>query len=90
MVQRRIVRFICTSTFGYRNPIIPIPELPVNMASDSELQVQAYLRFAKCKRDQHVREVLSTISDFKSEHIRPGVCAGVGLAHRRAENLYAI
>nr|BCL66246.1 hypothetical protein [Volvox reticuliferus] len=43
-----------------------------SLSEDDELQVQAYLRFAKLKRDQHVREVISTISDFRSEHIRQG------------------
>nr|BCL66171.1 hypothetical protein [Volvox reticuliferus] len=42
------------------------------LSEDGELQVHAYLRFAKLKRDQHVREVVSTISDFKLEHLRQG------------------
>mmetsp|Transcript_19308 Transcript_19308/g.33336 ORF Transcript_19308/g.33336 Transcript_19308/m.33336 type:complete len:327 (-) Transcript_19308:235-1215(-) len=43
---------------------------PLN--EEHELQVQAYLRFAKLKRDQHVRETLSVIRDFKSEKLSPG------------------
>ncbi|GLC50648.1 hypothetical protein PLESTB_000403000 [Pleodorina starrii] len=46
--------------------------MSLTLSEDGELQVQSYLRFAKLKRDQHVREVISTISDFKSEHIRQG------------------
>ncbi|PNH07479.1 Leucine zipper transcription factor-like protein 1 [Tetrabaena socialis] len=42
------------------------------ISEDGELQVQAYLRFAKLKREQHVREVVSTISDFKADRIRQG------------------
>ncbi|GLI62895.1 hypothetical protein VaNZ11_005715 [Volvox africanus] len=46
--------------------------MSISLSEDGELQVQAYLRFAKLKRDQHVREVISTVSDFRSEHIRQG------------------
>lgn len=38
--------------------------------------MQGYLRFAKLKRDQHVREVVSTINDFKADHLRAGVRLG--------------
>lgn len=48
----------------------------INLSEEHELQVQAYLRFAKLKRDQHVRETISVISDFKSDKIIRGV--GVG------------
>nr|BCL66121.1 hypothetical protein [Volvox africanus] len=46
--------------------------MSILLAEDGELQVQGYLRFAKLKREQHVREVISTISDFKQKYIRQG------------------
>mmetsp|Transcript_35099 Transcript_35099/g.78132 ORF Transcript_35099/g.78132 Transcript_35099/m.78132 type:complete len:331 (+) Transcript_35099:74-1066(+) len=46
--------------------------MDVNLTDEHELQVQSYLRFAKLKRDQHVREVLSVISDFKNERLTRG------------------
>ncbi|EFJ49393.1 hypothetical protein VOLCADRAFT_89775 [Volvox carteri f. nagariensis] len=46
--------------------------MSLTLSEEGELQVQAYLRFAKLKRDQHVREVVSTINDFKAEHIHQG------------------
>lgn len=47
--------------------------MSLSISEDGELQVQGYLRFAKLKRDQHVREVVSTVTEFKQEHIRQGV-----------------
>uniref|UniRef100_A0A7R9Z355 Leucine zipper transcription factor-like protein 1 n=1 Tax=Chlamydomonas euryale TaxID=1486919 RepID=A0A7R9Z355_9CHLO len=44
----------------------------LRLSDDGEMQVQAYLRFAKLKRDQHVRETVSVISEFQAEHIRRG------------------
>jgi hypothetical protein len=38
-------------------------------------QVQSYLRFAKLKRDQHVRETLSVIHGFQADRIQRGVSA---------------
>ncbi|PNW81567.1 hypothetical protein CHLRE_06g252000v5 [Chlamydomonas reinhardtii] len=46
--------------------------MSIQLSEDGELQVQGYLRFAKLKRDQHVREVVSTINDFKADHLRAG------------------
>lgn len=37
-------------------------------------QVQGYLRFAKLKRAQHVREALAVITEFKNDRLTPGVC----------------
>lgn len=45
------------------------------LTEEHELQVQSYLRFAKLKRDQHVRETVSVINEFKSDHFTPGVCS---------------
>lgn len=50
--------------------------MSISLTDDHELQVQGYLRFAKLKRDQHVREALATINDFKADRIRPGVRRG--------------
>ena len=36
-------------------------------------QVQGYLRFAKLKRAQHVREALAVITEFKNDRLSPGV-----------------
>uniref|UniRef100_A0A7S0WQH0 Leucine zipper transcription factor-like protein 1 n=1 Tax=Chlamydomonas leiostraca TaxID=1034604 RepID=A0A7S0WQH0_9CHLO len=44
----------------------------INLSEEHELQVQAYLRFAKLKRDQHVRETVSVVHDFKEEKLQPG------------------
>ncbi|GFR43112.1 hypothetical protein Agub_g4113 [Astrephomene gubernaculifera] len=46
--------------------------MSIALSDEAELQVQGYLRFANLKREQHVREVVSTISDFKSSRIREG------------------
>lgn len=52
---------------------LPNMSANINLSDDHELQVQAYLRFAKLKREQHVREVTSTVRDFKDSKLRPGV-----------------
>ncbi|KAG1663693.1 hypothetical protein FOA52_013261 [Chlamydomonas sp. UWO 241] len=44
----------------------------LKLSADGEMQVQAYLRFAKLKRDQHVRETLTVISEFQEDRIRKG------------------
>mmetsp|Transcript_32363 Transcript_32363/g.79892 ORF Transcript_32363/g.79892 Transcript_32363/m.79892 type:complete len:305 (+) Transcript_32363:225-1139(+) len=44
--------------------------MAMNIGSESELQLQAYLRFAKAKRDENVREVdlaFSDVREFKME-----------------------
>ncbi|KAL6755414.1 hypothetical protein V8C86DRAFT_3137777 [Haematococcus lacustris] len=46
--------------------------MQVALSDEHETQVQSYLRFAKLKRDQHVRETLSVIQDFKAENLQPG------------------
>ncbi|KXZ48479.1 hypothetical protein GPECTOR_27g649 [Gonium pectorale] len=46
--------------------------MSLNLSEDGELQVQAYLRFAKLKRDQHVREVTAALRDFKGDNFRDG------------------
>ena len=35
--------------------------------------MQAYLRFAKLKRAQHVREALAVITEFRDDRLQPGV-----------------
>ena len=37
------------------------------------MQVQSYLRFAKLKRAQHVREAVAVITEFKDDRITSGV-----------------
>lgn len=44
----------------------------LQLNDEHELQVQGYLRFAKLKRDQHVRETLLVIRDFKDDKLQPG------------------
>mmetsp|Transcript_8024 Transcript_8024/g.15585 ORF Transcript_8024/g.15585 Transcript_8024/m.15585 type:complete len:326 (-) Transcript_8024:543-1520(-) len=44
----------------------------LNLSEEHDLQVQGYLRFSKLKRDQHVRETIATISDFKDDRVIPG------------------
>lgn len=41
----------------------------ISLSDDHELQVQGYLRFAKMKRDQHVRGVVAEIEDFQSDRV---------------------
>mmetsp|Transcript_38291 Transcript_38291/g.108259 ORF Transcript_38291/g.108259 Transcript_38291/m.108259 type:complete len:329 (-) Transcript_38291:144-1130(-) len=40
------------------------------LTEDHELQVQGYLRFAKFKRDQHLREVKQVLADFGEFRVR--------------------
>ncbi len=47
--------------------------MSISLSDEHELQVQAYLRFAKLKRDQHVREALSVIKEFRNDKLQPGV-----------------
>jgi hypothetical protein len=51
--------------------------------------VQAYLRFAKLKRDQHVRETLTVISEFQEDRIRKGVRRSAILRTPRAHTQQA-
>ncbi|MEW5305844.1 MAG: hypothetical protein WDW36_008359 [Sanguina aurantia] len=44
----------------------------MSLSEEHELQIQAYLRFAKLKRDQHVREFTTVQHDFQSGRIRAG------------------
>jgi len=46
--------------------------MDISLSDDHELQVQAYLRFAKLKRAQHVREALAVITEFKDDRLTPG------------------
>ncbi len=46
-------------------------ELPLPLSNSP--QVQGYLRFAKLKRTQHVREAIAVITEFKDERLTPGV-----------------
>lgn len=46
--------------------------MAVNLTEDSQNQVEAFLRFAKFKRDQHVKEILSTIEDFQGYRVQDG------------------
>ncbi len=55
---------------------IPFPAaatMSISLSDEHEMQVQGYLRFAKLKRDQHVREALSVITEFRSDRLAPGV-----------------
>ena len=45
----------------------------ISLSENHELQVQSYLRFAKLKRDQHVREAVSCINEHREDRLRPGV-----------------
>mmetsp|Transcript_25456 Transcript_25456/g.69131 ORF Transcript_25456/g.69131 Transcript_25456/m.69131 type:complete len:324 (-) Transcript_25456:2458-3429(-) len=44
----------------------------LHLSPENELQLQSFLRFAKLKRDQHVRETLMVIRDFQKEKLQPG------------------
>lgn len=44
----------------------------ISLSDDHELQVQGYLRFAKMKRDQHVRGVVADMEDFKNDRVNEG------------------
>lgn len=52
----------------------------MSLSEEHELQIQAYLRFAKLKRDQHVREFTTVQHDFLSGRIRAGVSDAGGFS----------
>lgn len=58
---------------------------PLYLGEYGELQVQSFLRFAKIKRDQHVKEVLTNLQDFEDEKVR----SGVSIARSSARNQIA-
>jgi hypothetical protein len=50
------------------------------MASeDNQLQLESFLRFSKLKREQHVKEILSTIEEFEGYRVQDGVCDRHGM-----------
>lgn len=44
----------------------------VVLSADNELQIQSFLRFAKLKREQHIKEVISAVDDFQEGNVRHG------------------
>ncbi len=40
---------------------------------DHVLQLQAFLRFAKFKRAQHTREIITTVDECETDNVHEGV-----------------